>query len=343
MRIYEKGVASKILAGIVAFFLPAGMSGNEAALAAGSAMIQGGGNGSVETLKFSSVDEAFRQGMGSLRLRRLEFALPALEYAAQNQMPLAQLMLARIYSQILKKPNHVKAFYYYGLVADQLAEARSYHPDARLGAEAFVARAQYYERGLKEIKLEPNSEEAARLYTHAVYQFRDTIAQYHLGSLYLEGRGVKRNISIARHWLLIAAMKNHAPSQAAWAKYLWQSKSARYHAKALAYIELARRNADPESREYKKIAALYEEINAKVGPEAKQMASILVMRWKQRFGIKNSIRANPALVANETPEIKHPPRPPVYGSTHAMPNVFQTVGDRKDNQFDLRPAIEQNK
>ena len=279
MRISDRGVASKILAGTVAVVMSSGFVGIKAAHAIDKQIT------AKEKMQFSSPGEAFRQGMGAFRAGRMDLALPALEYAAERKHLHAQIWLARIYASGMKNTNRndVQAFKYYKLVADQLAEISPYNRYADVASEAFISVAQYYLNGIDALNLSPDGEKAARLYYHAAVSLQDPRAQYSLGRMYLEGLGVKKKVSDAVYWLLQAAKKNHAASQATLGDMLWYGKGVKkYPSKALALIELAKRNTSKEDRKW--IAKLHKKMRSEALPELHKRAAVLVQRWEKQFG-----------------------------------------------------------
>lgn len=242
------------------------------------------GASAQDKMEFSSIAGAYQQGMAGFRAGRIEIALPALEYAAEGNLWQAQLWLARINLFGLKgaKQNHVKAFKYYQILADRLAEIHPLDPHARVAAEAFVTLGNYYSIGIPGLR-KPNDEEAARMYHHAASYFQDPYGQYYLALLYLEGKGVKRNVGQAVNWFVNAARKNHAGSQARLGEVLWYGKQyKRNQPLGLAFVKLARRNVVSKNNQW--ILDIHDKIVGQASPELHLQADNLVKRWDERFG-----------------------------------------------------------
>lgn len=199
---------------------------------------------------FTSATEAYRQGMKAIKSDQPAVALPAFEYAAARGVLGAQLKLARLYAagDTIAK-NDGKAFSYYRQIADQQADIFPRSPIAKYVAEAFVALGQYHLEGIPAVSLSPNPRRAAGLFRHAASYFGDAEAQYRLARLYLSGEGVNQNTALAANWLVAAAKKQHAASQATLGELLWRGEGLRQRpARGLALITLAHANAKANAK-----------------------------------------------------------------------------------------------
>lgn len=248
--------------------------------------IVGTGGLSAKTVKhYQSAVDAYQVGMSEIRKGRIKAAIPALEYAADRKILVAQLQLARIYAagKLLPK-DKARAFHYYQDLADRLAETNPYHEFTEIAAEAFVAIAGYYNTGLPELLLRPNYREAARLYHHAATLFRDPIAQYKLAGMYLAGRGVAKNTKTAAQWLLNAAKKGHSQSQTMLGLILWTGQGGvkKDPSQGLALLYLATKSAFKTDRA--KFEGDYHKALNKASKTIRRRAGRIVRQWKRRYG-----------------------------------------------------------
>jgi TPR repeat protein len=229
---------------------------------------------------YASATEAYRQGTNDLKSERLETALPALEYAAQHGVLGAQLKLARLYAAGRDVPkDDAKAFFYFRQIANQHAEINPLSPVAKYVGEAFVALGQYYEDGVEGMPLAADPTYAVSLFRHAASYFGNAQAQYHLGRLYLAGKGVEKNPSLAVNWLAISAKKQHLASQAVLGELLWRGDQVRQNrARGLALLMLAQENAKAGGREQAWIGELYKEAFAKSDTAVRKEAEALLPR-----------------------------------------------------------------
>ena len=213
---------------------------------------------------FTSATEAYRQGVTAMNAGKMESALPALQYAAGYGVLGAQLKLARLYAKggsVQKAP--AKAFRYYQRIADEYADVPVSSPIARYVGEAFCALGQYYVDGISEMALSPDPAYGAGLLRHAGAYFGDAEAQYQLGRLYLTGRGVEKNPTIAANWLTMAARKQHASAQAVLGEMLWSGKEvARRQAQGLALLMLAQQNTRKDDADATWISESYDRTSA---------------------------------------------------------------------------------
>lgn len=234
---------------------------------------------------YKSAVDAYQQGIAAIQKGRIKVAIPALEYAADHEILVAQLQLARIYAkgELLPKDT-AKAFQYYQDLADRLAEANPYHEIAEIAAEAFVAIADYYRSGLPELLLSPDYRKATRLYHYAASYFGDPEAQYRLAGMYLEGvDGKQKNVKMAVRWLLNASRKNHPRALALLGVMLWEGQGVkRDAAKGLALLFLATEVATEGDR--KRIKTTYRNAIAKASNKEERRAGRIIRQWRRDHG-----------------------------------------------------------
>lgn len=237
----------------------------------------------AEKIRFSSATEAYRQGLEAYHAGLYDLAVPALEFAARYGVLGAQLRLAKIYSTgegVVQ--SDAKAFHYYQLIADQYAATSPHHPIARYVAEAFIALAASYRKGIAELRVRPDLTRAAGLLRHAASYFGDPRAQFKLAQMYLAGEGVPKNARLAVNWLANAAKKQHAPSQAMLGDLLWRGGKdvRRRPVKGLALLALARQNAEGTA-DQDWIETLHQRALAKAGADERHSATEVVTRWRR--------------------------------------------------------------
>jgi TPR repeat protein len=234
--------------------------------------------GADDVPPYVSATDAYRAGMADIKAGDIEAALPSLAFAAERRVLGAQLKLARLYAAgIAVAKDDAKAFTYYQQIADQRAEINPRSPVAEYVAEAFLVLGRYYQAGLPAISLPPDAVRAAGLYRHAASYFGDADAQFALGSLYLTGDGIDKNIGLAANWLAMAAKKQHAGAQAALGELLWHGDDVRAHpVKGLALIMLAHDNAKASGKEPEWIAQLYLDSIAAADAATRKEARALV-------------------------------------------------------------------
>ena len=252
---------------------------------------------------YASPSEAYRQGLTAWEQGNTDAALQALDHAARKGVLNAQLRLAEIYGAgVGVAKDRAKSYDYYQQIVSKFAGASPRHPVAGQIAKAFVALAGFYLEGFKELNIKPDAARAASLYRHAASYFGHVEAQYNLARMYLEGRGVNKNVRLAVNWLTNATRKRHAPSQAVLGNLLWQGYGAVYHEplKGLALIELARRNAAGTADEAW-IEELYQRISGEAEAEERQRAGELALQWHGGTRPGAVAKTAPAaMVVNET-------------------------------------------
>jgi TPR repeat protein len=92
-------------------------------------------------------------------------------------------------------------------------------------ANAFVALGHYYRDGIPNSPVKPDLNRARDMFAYAASFFGDPDAQFHLGQLYLNGEGVRKDPKLAVRWLALAANKGQSEAQATLGQILFQGEN----------------------------------------------------------------------------------------------------------------------
>ena len=247
-------------------------------------------SGGAAPSTYRSPQDALDQGIGAFNGGYYEIAVPALKYAADAQLFLAQYYLARIYSDNNgSRTDHAKAYELYLKIA---GEHTNVDPDddqrAPYVAKAMTQIAGYLLNGLSEVGLKPNSKIAVEYLREAAQFFGDEDAQFELAKLYLRSEGIDTDVPYARHWLSVLSQKGHAGAQAFLADLLWRGKYMKSNpVRALALISVAVANAPPYERVW--IEDIYQNIYCGTGKGIRKQATGLVADWRTRYGRKPDV------------------------------------------------------
>jgi hypothetical protein len=245
----------------------------------------------AETLTFSSPREALKQGMSAYQGGYYEIAIPALEFAAAKKEFMAEYYLARIYSDNSgAHTNHAKAYLLFQRIADEYADADpDDDPRAPYVGKSLTALAGYVRRGIKEIGVKPDIQQAILYLQNASTTFADEDAQFELAKLKLSGEGLEEDEAMGRHWLADLSERGHAGAQAFLADLLWRGKYMKADkATALALIAVAVENAPVYDRLW--IEDIYQNIFCGSGEGIRTQATGIVAEWGNRFGRKPEAR-----------------------------------------------------
>lgn len=215
--------------------------------------------GNVGEEGFASVKDALRSGMRDYNSGDKAGAVRALDYAATQGHPLALWKLGRMYAEGDGVPrDDLKAFEYFSRLADDNADEGAESPRAPAIASAFVSLGGYFLNGIKGSYVGPNPERAAEMFQYAASYFGDSNAQYNLGRLYVDGKGVERDQRQAARWFNLAAEKGHRAAQALLGQLLVNGQGVpRQRARGLMWLTLAKQAADPKREAW--ISALHAE------------------------------------------------------------------------------------
>jgi TPR repeat protein len=204
-------------------------------------------------------------------------AINSLEYAAEKGVPAAQWQLGHMYAKGEGVPrSDLRAFGYFGQIANRHAEDGLDSPNARIVANAIVAVGQYYLEGIPDSDVKADPARARRMFFYAATYFGDPEAQYLLGRLFLSGNGGARDAVQAARWLKLAAAKDQHAAQAVLGDMLVRGEFVpRQVARGLMYLILARDAVPDEAW----INALYQEGLTKASEDDRTAARIYLQQW----------------------------------------------------------------
>ena len=206
------------------------------------------------SVKYTSPQAAFEQGLGAYKSGYYEIAIPALEEAAAKGPELnrffAEFYLARIYSDNAGAlTDHAKAYLLFQKLADENADV---DPDdgqrAPFVAKALSALAGYLRGGVRAIGVKPDPERAVDYLHHAATFFGDKDAQFELAKIYLAGT-TGADVRRGMHFLSVLTEEGYPAAQALLADLLWRGRYIKKDEKrALALITMAVENAPAHER-----------------------------------------------------------------------------------------------
>ena len=256
------------------------------ALALATAATAAGGR---QQLQFKSPEAAYEQGMGAWKSGFIEHAVPALRFAAEHDVFLAQFYLARIYADTnTAYTDHTAAYRLYKKLANDYADV---DPDddqrAPFVAKALTAMAGFVREGLIEIDLKPDPARAIELLRHAAQVFNHEDAQFELAKMLLKGEGAPADPRTAMHWLSVLTQRGHAGAQAFLADIYWRGRYniARDQLRAFALITVAVENASDTERIW--IEDIYQNIFCGASSGTRSQAQGMVADWRKKYGRSN--------------------------------------------------------
>ncbi len=256
-------------------------------LAGACSLMMIAGGAAAEAPTFTSPGEALKQGLGAFQGGYFEQAIPALEYAKDDEQSefVALYHLALIYSDNSGPyTNHGKAYEVCQRIVDRYADVDPDDEDraSRVG-NSLTMLAGYVRRGLPKIGLKPNLNRAIDYLHYASVMFDNEDAQFELAKLQLTGEGLEENVPNAKHWLSSLTQRGHAGAQAFLADLLWRGKfMTQDKERALALISIAVANAPYDERLW--IGDIYQNIYCGAGVGIRERAGNIVAGWGDRYG-----------------------------------------------------------
>ncbi|HZA02768.1 MAG TPA: tetratricopeptide repeat protein [Hyphomicrobiaceae bacterium] len=191
--------------------------------------------------------EAFRSGTQALRLGKTAQALTELEYAAEQGVPAAIWKLGRMYADgDGVNVNKARAYDYFRRLTATHGDDSAGTPNARYLANAFVTLGLYHLDGISG-KLQADPNVAREMFRYAAAYYADPEAQYHLGRLYLLGKGAPKDAIQAARWLRLSANKGDHRAQALLGGMLFKGEEvSRQAALGLFWLIVAKDAAGPD-------------------------------------------------------------------------------------------------
>ncbi len=190
--------------------------------------------------------EAFRSGTQALRQGKTDQGVAELEFAAEQGVPGAIWKLGRMYADgdgVRKDKG--RAFEYFRRLTNAHGDSQG-TPQARFVANAFVALGQYHLEGIPGT-LKADAHVAHNMFRYAASYYADPEAQFHLGRLYLIGKGAPKDPMQAARWLSLAANKGEHRAQAMLGDMLFKGEDVqRQAALGLFWLIVAKDSAGPD-------------------------------------------------------------------------------------------------
>lgn len=233
---------------------------------------------------FTSPEVAYEHGRSALKAGHPEIAIPAFEFAAANDVFLAQFSLARLYADnALSFTNHARAFELYQDIVTEHADVDvDDDPRAPFVAKSMIALAGYYRIGVRDAGVGVDLEQAANLLRNAAKTFRDEDAQYEFAKILLTGEGLGANPREAVYWLRGLSTRGHTGAQAFLADLYWRGQYVpKDPTQALALITLAAEYANLADRVW--IEDKYQNIFCGAGEGVRRQAQGAVADWRSKY------------------------------------------------------------
>jgi TPR repeat protein len=217
----------------------------------------------------SSPWAVFRFGFSAYKHGHKDEAVEAYRYAADNGQIGASWKLAHMYAEgDGVERNDYEAYKFFSQIVQDDVEPGS--PDESYVSDALVALAAYCKTGIPGTPVTPNPAAAQDYYMRAAATYRNPVAQFEIGKMFLYGDGVKASIKQAGRWLQLAAEKGHAGAQALLGNLLFQSGKV---VRGLAMMTAALSHADASDRPW--IRSMQEEAFALSGESDRRTAIAL--------------------------------------------------------------------
>jgi TPR repeat protein len=184
----------------------------------------------------------FKFGFFSYKEGRKSDAVEAYRYAAEKGHTGSRWALANMYADGDGVPeNDLEAFKIYSEIAQAGVEPDS--EDTGYFANALIALASYYRRGIPDSPVKIDLTQARQLYFQAASAFGIPEAQFQLGRMMLTGEGGSVSVHQAKKWLNRARNNGHAGAMGLFGNILFQEGDS---ARGLAFMTAALDHCPPK-------------------------------------------------------------------------------------------------
>ena len=293
---------------------------------------------------FVSPAAALEQGINAYRGGYVEFAIPALRYAANKGEFIAQYMLAAILSDNSgPHTDHAEAFRLLRqIVVSNVNVDPDDDPRAPYVSKALLSFGEYLNRGVPELNMAPNPAMALRYIEHAAKFFGNRDAQFELAKMLISGEGGRRDDGLALHFLSTLVQGGHAGAQAFLANQYWRGQTVeKDEARALALAELAVRGASPNDHLW--IDDIYQNIYCGMNEPGRREARPLVKRWAQFFDFGRAFRQTEESRAEIVPTRTCGDGKPIQLLDELRgPGTLQIQQDGTLTASPIKPGVDQN-
>ncbi len=174
------------------------------------------------------------------------------------------------------------AYSYYSRVAELYDADEPDQNRLKITVDAMVRLADYQRTGVASAGIARNPAGAARTYLKIATTYGHPAAQYALGVMSIKGQGIKRNPQQGLKWLIAAARKRHASSEAYLGELYLEGKLVRPdRTRAVMWYILAKQSARPEENPeiFNRAAQLEGRISADERLEAEARARV----WNEQY------------------------------------------------------------
>jgi uncharacterized protein len=200
----------------------------------------------------------------------------ALQYAADQGHAAAQWKLGRMYADGNGvAQDDLRAFDYFSQIANSHADEPPGTAQASIVANAFVALGRYYQTGIPNSTVKPDSARAQQMFAYAASYFGNADAQYELGRLYLNG--APSDVHEAARWFLKAATQGQCRAQVALGDILFRGVQVpRQAARGLMWLTLGR---DCAGNDGAWVKPLYDSAFRRASDDERAMALVYLKEW----------------------------------------------------------------
>jgi uncharacterized protein len=220
-----------------------------------------------------------------------ERAIKYFRRSSEDGNLVADWYLGHIYRRGLGVPrDDATAFSYYSRVADVYDPEESNQNKLRIMVDSQLRVADYYRSGVEGAGVPINYDLAAKSYLKIATTYGHPDAFFGLATMNFKGQGLNKNPKQGLKWLIAAARKRHAPSEAYLGDLYQAGKFVELDTtRALMWYILA--NESVAAGDFPEITARYNELSANASEDQRLEAQARAKVWDDQYPVRGDATA----------------------------------------------------
>jgi hypothetical protein len=213
-------------------------------------------------------------------------AIRLFKRASEEGYIVADWYLGHIYRTGRGVPvDDATAYSYYARVADSYDVEEPDQNRLRIMVDAMLRVADYHRTGIESAGIPRDPAYAIRTYLKIATTYGHPAAQFNLGIMHISGEGVRENPQQGLKWLMAAARKRYAPSEAYLGDLYWEGRLVRQdRTRAYMWYILAQEALDND--DYPAIAQRYEKMQEEITEDERLEAEARARIWAERYPVE---------------------------------------------------------
>ncbi|NJM30742.1 MAG: sel1 repeat family protein [Rhizobiales bacterium] len=177
------------------------------------------------------------------------------------------------------------AYSYYARVADSYDVEEPDQNRLRIMVDAMLRVADYHRKGVDGAGIRQDPAYAVQTYLKLATTYGHPAAQYSLGTMHIKGEGVRENPQQGLKWLMAAARKRYALSEAYLGDLYWEGRLVRQD-RTRGYMWYILAQEALRNDDHPEIAQRYERMQEQITEDERLEAEARARIWAERYPVE---------------------------------------------------------